>query len=240
MAEGGKKDTGKKDAGKEEGGEATPKAAGRKKLLLLVGVAVILLAGGGGAAWYFLGKPKDEAAQAAAEQAAKAARPKTFSSLDPFVVNLADENGERLVQAGVVLEVSDAKIAADLTAQMPAVRNAILLLLSSKRSDELLTLAGKQALANEIALAAGMALGWRPAPPAPPPTARKVKATDDETKAEDAEAGTRKGDGEAKAEEAADDEAKPAKPKAAAKAPPTKAPAPNPIEGVHFSQFLVQ
>ena len=232
MAEGGKK-----EAGKDGSGEQVAKTAGRKKLILLGGIAVVLLAGGGGAAWYFLGKPKDEAAEAAAQQAAKAARPKTFSSLDPFVVNLADDNGERLVQAGVVLEVADPKVAADLTAQMPAVRNAILLLLSSKRSDELLTLAGKQALAGEIAVAAGMALGWQPPAPA---AARPVKAVDTEAKPADGEARSKpREEGEKAADESDDDASKAAKPKVVAP-PPRKAHPPNPIEGVHFAQFLVK
>lgn len=238
MAEGGKKDA-KKDKEADEGGEKAAKGGGRKKLLLLIGIAVLVLGAGGGAAWFFLSKPKDEAAMAEAEQAAKAARPKTFTTLDPFVVNLADDNGERMVQAGVVLETSDPKAVADLTAQMPAVRNAILLLLSSKRAEEILTLAGKQTLATEIGLAAGMALGWRPAPAAPPAAPRKVKASDEEAKGDgDASAKTRDADSDEASEDTKAAKAKEAA-KEAAKAP-RKPGTPNPIEGVHFSQFLIQ
>jgi hypothetical protein len=122
---------------------------------------------------------------------------------------------------------------------MPAVRNAILLLLSSKRVEEILTLAGKQTLATEIGLAAGMALGWRPAPAAPPAAPRKVKASDEEAKGDgDASAKTRDADND----EASDD-TKAAKAKEVAKEvakAPRKPGTPNPIEGVHFSQFLIQ
>jgi flagellar FliL protein len=241
MAEGGKNDAKKDKGGDAE--QATNKVARRKVLLLGGLLLLILVAGGGGAAWYFLGKPKDETADAAADKADKAAKPKTFSSLDTFVVNLADDNGERMVQAGVVLEVSDPKVAADLTAQMPAVRNAILLLLSSKRSDEILTLAGKQALASEIAMVSGMALGWRPAPPEPAPAPKKVKAVADDDKRTDGEPRAKPRDGDDATADASDDEGsdvvKAARAKALAKAP-RKAHPPNPIEGVHFSQFLVQ
>ena len=45
---------------------------------------------------------------------------------------------------------------------MPAVRNAVLMLLSSKTSKELLTVAGKEQLADELAMAAGIQIGWAP------------------------------------------------------------------------------
>ena len=53
---------------------------------------------------------------------------------------------------------------------MPAVRNSILLLLSSSQSTELLTVAGKQKLAGRIAELTGQQLGGQPPPEAPLPS----------------------------------------------------------------------
>jgi flagellar FliL protein len=216
--------------------EAKPKRS--KKMLLIVGpLLLLLLGGGGGAGWYFYAKSKADAddENIEATKQADAGKPKVFSNLDPFVVNLADDGGDRLIQLGVVLEVADTKAAGDITAQMPAVRNAILLLLSAKQSSELLTLPGKQALAADIALATGGVLGWKPAPKAAdaPAQPRKVKA--------DTQAAAEQSKGEREDANADEADADEEKPKKSVKKPAAKAPhPPNPVAGVHFSQFLVQ
>jgi len=225
-----------------DAGQTDVKPKRSKKMLLIAGpLLLLLLGGGGGAGWYFYAKAKSTDGEESAETSkpADAGKAKVFANLDPFVVNLADDGGDRLIQLGVVLEVGDAKVASDITAQMPAVRNAILLLLSSRQSSELLTLPGKQTLAADIALATGGVLGWKPPAKASdaPPRSRKVKA-DAQNTDDDAEA-TKAGDKAANgADEGDSDEDKPGKPKkkASAKAPHP----PNPVAAVHFSQFLVQ
>jgi hypothetical protein len=97
---------------------------------------------------------------------------------------------------------------------MPAVRNEILLLISSKRAADLVTREGKETLAAEIAIAAARPLGWTPPEepepePEPPPKA--------------------KGDKGEKAKAAA-----------RAKRPPPPPPPPNPVAQVHFASFIVQ
>lgn len=132
------------------------KKKGGKRGLLIAAIAVVVLAAGGGGAWYMLGRDKAEEVQdkPAARKAA------VFVDLDPFTVNLADPGGERFAQIGLVLEVPDGGAAENLKREMPRLRNGILLLLSSKTGDELLTVAGKQALAEEIGRIAGGSLGW--------------------------------------------------------------------------------
>jgi flagellar FliL protein len=192
----------------------------KRKTLLFVVLAVFLLlaGGGGGAAWYFLkhkGAHDDELATAKAEEKKKALR--VFVTLENFVVNLADRDTERYAQIGVVLEVENKDVEAKLAAKMPAVRNQILLLVSSKLASELTTREGKEALATEIAVAAAQPLGWSPlaaddeAPQVEEEPAPKVKTKDgDKGKKKD-------------------------KPK-----PKQAAPAPNPVVQVHFGSFLVQ
>ena len=134
---------------------------GKKKLIIIVAVA-LLLAGGGGAA-FVMKKKADAAAAAAADEEGGASKPAAhapakdnhgaapiFVPLDPFVVNLADKESDRIAQIGITLEVEDAKFADQMKLYMPAIRNGILLVLAHKTSQQLLERSGKEALANDI------------------------------------------------------------------------------------------
>ena len=162
------------DSKASEGKDKPP----RKGKGLLIGVVVaILVTGGVGAGWYFT-RP---AAHGGDEQAAHKQPDAVFVNLEPFTVNLADDGGERLAQVALVLELESRDAQLALSKNLPIVRNGILLLLSSQHSKTLLTLEGKLALAAEIALRTGSALGWRPdgieddlAEDAKPAQARKV------------------------------------------------------------------
>lgn len=213
------------DDKKKDEAAAAPKKS--KKMLIIILLAVLLLGAGGGAGWYFFLKPKPDASAEAEEEPKPVtkdkAKPKVFSAFEPFTVNLADEGGTRLAQIDIVLEVRDAAVGTEITAQMPAMRNAVLMLLSAKYARELLSVPGKEKLADEIAIAAGAQLGWEP--------------PDDEE-----EEPPRRSKGKAGAESATD-EADPA-----AKSPADKKPKkrkkrradPNPVHAVHFAKFLVQ
>lgn len=128
----------------------------RGKKWVLITVAVVVLAGAAGAAAWFLGGA--DAAQKTEAPAKK--RNPVFVPLEQFTVNLADEGGERFAQIGVTLEVADEQVDKALRALMPSVRNSVLLLLSSKKSEELLTLDGKKHLAEQIAASTATELGW--------------------------------------------------------------------------------
>ena len=80
--------------------------------------------------------------------------------LDPFIVNLADKEGERFAQIGVSLQVDDPKVGEEMKGYMPAIRNSVLLILSHKTSAELLSIEGKQKLAEEIRRDAARAMGY--------------------------------------------------------------------------------
>ncbi|MDT3677608.1 MAG: flagellar basal body-associated FliL family protein [Burkholderiaceae bacterium] len=128
-----------------------------KKWTMIVGAVVVLTAAAGAGA-QFLVRP-----QADAEKTASARKiDPIFVSLEQFTVNLADEGGERFAQVGVTLEVLDERIDKAIRAHMPSIRNTVLLLLSSKQTDDLLTLDGKKQLAAQIAQQAGRQLGWAP------------------------------------------------------------------------------
>ncbi len=159
-------------------GEA-PKG-GKKKMIIIIAAVAVLLAGGGGAFFMMKKKAADAEAAAAAEEdgggdehakPAKAAKkpehkkdehaaPPAFVPLEPFVVNLADKESERFAQVGVTLQVDDPHMADEMKAYMPAIRNAVLLILSHKSSADLLSTEGKVKLAEEIRREAARAMGY--------------------------------------------------------------------------------
>ena len=160
---------------------APPAAKGGKKKLIVIGAVVllVLLLAGAGAVWWL--KHRAHAAELAAEAAAAdeeggkpqaaakidAAHPPIFLPLDPFVVNLADRDADRFVQIGITLELENAAFAEQIKGYMPAVRNAILMIIASKSSRDLLDRAGKEQLADEIMREAVRPMGIEIAAPKP-------------------------------------------------------------------------
>ncbi len=146
---------------------AAPKKS-RKKLIIIAALGLVLASGGAGAAWFMLKKPAE--GTAVAEKKKPPVKP-VFAPLDVFTVNLRDERGERFAQVGVTLQMKDAAAEAELKERMPAVRNEILLLLSSKRIDELLSDEGKRELAQQIRARAAHGMGLKLDEPAAAPAA---------------------------------------------------------------------
>ncbi|WP_343593118.1 flagellar basal body-associated FliL family protein [Paracidovorax wautersii] len=158
-------------------------------MLIILVVVVLLLVAGGGAAWFFLSKrhaADDEGGEAGAARPAPAAHhvdpktPPTFVPIDNMVVNLADPGGDRYAQIGITLELSDPKVEAQIKQFMPSIRSAILMLVSQRTSDELLTREGKQKLALDIRREVSKPLGYTV------PKPRKKRASEDEDDDEDA------------------------------------------------------
>lgn len=205
---------------------ASPAKGGKKKKLIVIGAAVLLvllLAGGGAVYWM---KARAHAAAAAEEGGAKAhehakadpAHPPTFLPLEPFVVNLADKDADRYAQVGITLEVESPVVAEQLKAYMPAIRNAILLILAQKTSQDLHDRPGKERLAEEIRRETVRPMGIEIAAPEP-----VVAHAAEDAPAEDA-----------------DEDAPAPKAKAKAKKAPKAKTVENPVHNVHFSSFIVQ
>jgi flagellar FliL protein len=173
----------KKDSGAKVEAAAEAKG-GKKKLFIIIGaVSFLLLAGGGGATFWMLGKKKDAeaaaAAQADADDGAKGSdtgktgkkkakgdkknEKPVFIEADPFTVNLADAEPQRMAQFKLVLALDNDKAAEDVKTMMPVVRNNILLLLSSKTAADLASRQGKEKLATEVIETSNQALEGTPA-----------------------------------------------------------------------------
>lgn len=127
-----------------------PQAAGeapkKSKLPLIIVLVVVLLAGAGGAAWFMMRGSADEAE----EDTKAAAKPSIFLPLDQFTVNLQPDDGQQFLQVAMTLKVVDQQTADAIKAALPEVRSRVLLLLSSKKPSQLISLEGKNRLAEEI------------------------------------------------------------------------------------------
>ena len=159
-----------------------PAKGSKKLIIIIVGVVVVLLLAGVGA---FLLMQKnmsqqDDEGEDGAAQASQVvesdAKPKVdpgappiFVPLEPFIVNLADRETERVAPIGITLQVDVAKVGDQMKLYMPAIRNAILLILSRKSAEDLLTAEGKVQLASEIQRGAARAMGYEIEEPEPEP-----------------------------------------------------------------------
>ncbi|NML43405.1 flagellar basal body rod protein [Ramlibacter sp. G-1-2-2] len=132
------------------------------KLVLVALLGVLLAAGVGGGTWFAMrghGEGGDEEPSKPRAHAKKADKKPLFTTLEPFTVNLQDPRGERFAQIGVTLQFEDASVESDLKDHLPAVRNSILMLISSKQIEDLLSVEGKVKLAEEIRYRAGKSMG---------------------------------------------------------------------------------
>ena len=197
-----------------------------KKKILVVGVVVLalVLALAGGAVVFL----KQRAARAAAgdDEAAAAETAATTAShidpknvpiylpLDPFIVNLADREADRYAQIGVTFELESNAAGEQIKAYMPAIRNAILMLLANKTGKELMSREGKELLGQEILRESARPMGFEVAAPEPVTPAP----------------------GETASAAAGGAAAAASKPKARRVAGAQR----NPIVRVHFSSFIIQ
>lgn len=118
-----------------------------KKLIWIVLAVVLVAAGGGGAFLWTSGH-----AGPARKEAAKPL-PTQYVAMEPsFVVNLADTDAVRYLQADVQLATRDPETRKALEEQSPAIRNRLLLLFGQQTASQLIQRSGKERL-QEKALA---------------------------------------------------------------------------------------
>jgi len=130
----------------EEAAEA-PAPSSKKKLVIIIAAVLLLAGGGGGAAWYFLGHKSPPKKEVKHEEPAKAP---VFVTLETFTVNLQADPDEKFLQLDMSLQVASPEVAELLKVQMPAVRNRLLMLLTSKKPSDISTMEGKKQLSDEI------------------------------------------------------------------------------------------
>ncbi len=223
-----KTETAKNEAPVIEGGGKQKK----KKILILAVILVLLLGAGGGAAWYFL---KGNSSKKPAEELLNP----IFVPLDTFTVNLQKDPDDHVLQVGISLKIYNPKLEEGIKNAMPEIRNALLLLLSSKRASELSTVSGKVQLADDIISSVDGVLGIphktsRPVaiqPPSVPPVAVAPPALPQQPVNVNSLANT------------VAEQNQPAPPPAVPVQQPAPVPQPedkNGVAGVLFSSFIIQ
>ena len=123
---------------------------------LLVFILVLLIAGVGGF-WaytnFFQAKPMpnltaNERAQSAVSQEVRASG--VMFPLEPFLVNLSKSNGKRFLKVTLTLELSSPGVKAEVDENLKKILDSILILLSSKTFEQVISVQGKFRLKDEI------------------------------------------------------------------------------------------
>ncbi|MEZ4330178.1 MAG: flagellar basal body-associated FliL family protein [Myxococcota bacterium] len=157
------KDKDKAAEGKGDGAEEA-KGGGKGGIVMIVAAALVSLGLGAGGAFFFAGSqaaqqpaaPVVSEAEAAAASEAEMQKQATESykerlyALEPLVVNVTGDGYNRFLKLRVELEASDVELKQELDARLPQVRDALIVLLSSKQLSDITDFEGKALLKEDI------------------------------------------------------------------------------------------
>ena len=156
-----------KDKENETEGEEVAEASGgggKGGMVMIIAAALVSLGLGAGGAFFFASSqvpppaaaaPTPEA-EIAAEKAAAKNRAMTedfkerLYGLEPFVVNVTGDGYNRFLKLRVELETSDTELKEELDARLPQVRDALIVLLSSKQLSDITDFEGKALLKEDM------------------------------------------------------------------------------------------
>ena len=131
----------------EQTNESAPSRKGSSKKFLFLALALLLVAVAGAAGWHFF-SPK------AAADGQAPAPPLSIVHLNNFIVNLADTDRQAYLKVGIDLGVTKAIKKDDGSghdlAETPEIRDAILSVLTTYHSADLLTSEGKARLKRNL------------------------------------------------------------------------------------------
>ena len=127
--------------------EKTEEGQKKSKLPLIIIAAVVVLALAGGGAWFFLkGEPEvDEKAKAKASALEAIA---VYMPIDTLTGNLKDSR--QYLQLTISLQLKNGDDSALIKLYMPQVRTRALIILASKKPEDVITSEGKLALLEEL------------------------------------------------------------------------------------------
>ena len=134
-----------KEVAEEEEKPVAPKKKSILKWIIIASGVLAVVTAGTIAGFYFL--TKAELKKPLAEKPDVL----TIWPMDAFIINIAETNGERYLKIVMQLEVSDSSVVTELEQLKPRLRDSILDLLTPKTYKELMDLAGKQRLREDIA-----------------------------------------------------------------------------------------
>jgi len=136
---------------------------GATNVVLIVVAALLSLGMGAGGAFLFASSQRPpaetarvESPEAAAEQESAARKDvidgfkDRLYGLEPFVVNVTGDGYNRFLKLRLELETSDPIVKQELDARLPQIRDALIVLLSSKQLSDITDFEGKALLKEDI------------------------------------------------------------------------------------------
>ena len=140
--------------------EAAEEKGGRSNLLVLILAVLVSMGVGGGAVYFLLGPASAETAgesaeeegaedPEAAEAAARDLAARTYS-LEPFVVNVQGESYPRYLKVTIDLQADSPETVAELESHLSQIRDAVIVLLSSRRLEDITDFEGKAVLKEDL------------------------------------------------------------------------------------------
>ncbi|MFO8032377.1 MAG: flagellar basal body-associated FliL family protein [Desulfohalobiaceae bacterium] len=146
-----------REKNQETNQEPAKKGRSKIKLLLFLLAGLLLLAALGGLGYWGYQQylaPEDETQESAQEQEEKQEKSDSDStelvSLPSMLVNLADPMGKRYLKVSIELEVEGKKAESRIQDNMSRIKDALILLLSSKSFSDLSSIENKLSLKGEI------------------------------------------------------------------------------------------
>jgi flagellar protein FliL len=124
-----------------------PAKSRKLKRILLIAIIAIFAAGAAAGGMYFFLLKHGVSSKPAPPPPPP---PPVFFALDPMTVNLLSDDGQHYLRVGLSLKLANEKTQEELQQHMPEIRSRILLALSNKHPEDLSTLDGKHALAEEL------------------------------------------------------------------------------------------
>jgi flagellar FliL protein len=141
---------------KKEPESAPPKPRKKKWLIGFLGLILLIGSGIGGIIFFAPGilpdsldflREKDLAKEK--KEAAKKVQGHIYN-MEPFIVNLADQNQPRYLKIRISLESKELKVNEEYEKRLPQLRDTILTILSGKSYKEIFDSEGKKKLRDEI------------------------------------------------------------------------------------------
>lgn len=120
--------------------------------LIKILILVVILATLGGGGFFAYGKFFKKAPAEGDESHTAAATPEkqVICDWETMLVNLADPGGKRYLKLGMKIELNNERVMEELKNRSFQIKDAMLMVLSSKEFDDIATPSGKQALKQEL------------------------------------------------------------------------------------------
>ena len=158
------KDKEKAAEGKGDAGQEAKGGGGKGGIMMIAAAALVSLGLGAGGAFFFAGSQASHApaapmvseAEAAAATEAEIQKKTTDSykerlyALEPLVVNVTGDGYNRFLKLRVELEASEVDLKQEIEARLPQLRDAMIVLLSSKQLSDITDFEGKALLKEDI------------------------------------------------------------------------------------------